>query len=140
MNRIRMKTWAILALALWQSPTLGQENDDGTPESPVVSSAPEEGIEEVVVTGRFISSSQELINERMSDAFATDLLGEETNDLHMRPLQAHCHCSLGTLHHQTGQVEQARAELATALEMYREMEMTFWLPETEAALAEVEGR
>jgi hypothetical protein len=30
--------------------------------------------------------------------------------------------------------------MATAIEMYREMEMAFWLPETEAALAEVEGR
>ena len=35
-------------------------------------------IEEVVVTGRFISSSQQLVNERMNDAFATDLLGEDT--------------------------------------------------------------
>jgi TonB-dependent receptor len=35
-------------------------------------------LEEVVVTGRFISSSQQLANERMNDAFATDLLGEET--------------------------------------------------------------
>jgi len=35
-------------------------------------------IEEVVVTGRFISSSQQLINERMTDAFATDLLGADT--------------------------------------------------------------
>jgi hypothetical protein len=32
------------------------------------------------------------------------------------------------------------AALSTAIEMYRDMEMTFWLPETEAALAEVEGR
>jgi hypothetical protein len=40
----------------------------------------------------------------------------------------------------TGQREQARAELATAGEMYRGMEMTFWLSETEAALAQVEGR
>ena len=32
----------------------------------------------------------------------------------------------------------ARAELATAIEMRRDMEMTFWLPETEAALSEVE--
>ncbi len=62
------------------------------------------------------------------------------NDLHMRPLQAHCHRSLGILHHHTGQAEQARVELATAIEMYRAMEMTFWLPETEAALTEVEGR
>ena len=62
------------------------------------------------------------------------------NALDMRPLQAHCHLGLGTLHSQTGQAEQARAELTTAIEMYRDMEMTFWLPETEAAMAEVEGR
>ena len=36
------------------------------------------GIEEVVVTGRFISSSQELVNERLNDAFAADLLGAES--------------------------------------------------------------
>jgi TonB-dependent receptor len=35
-------------------------------------------IDEVTVTGRFISSSQQLVNERLSDAFATDLLGAET--------------------------------------------------------------
>ena len=39
-----------------------------------------------------------------------------------------------------GQREQARAALSTAIAMYRAMEMTFWLPETEAALAQVEGR
>jgi tetratricopeptide (TPR) repeat protein len=60
--------------------------------------------------------------------------------LGMRPLQAHCHRGLGTLYSQTGQPEQARAELATAIEMYREMAMTFWLPETEAALAAVEDK
>jgi hypothetical protein len=38
----------------------------------------------------------------------------------------------------SGQPEVARAELSTAFEMYRDMEMTFWLPETEAALAQVE--
>jgi tetratricopeptide (TPR) repeat protein len=62
------------------------------------------------------------------------------DELGMRPLQAHCHRGLGTLYRQTGQSEQARAELSTAIEMYRDMEMTFWLPETEAALADVEGR
>ncbi len=61
------------------------------------------------------------------------------NELGMRPLQAHCHRGLGTLYSQTGEAEQARAELSTAMAMYRDMEMTFWLPETEAALAEVEG-
>jgi tetratricopeptide (TPR) repeat protein len=62
------------------------------------------------------------------------------NELGMRPLQAHCHRGLGTLYSQAGQTEQARTELTTAIEMYREMEMTFWLPETEAVLAEVEKR
>ena len=57
----------------------------------------------------------------------------------MRPLQAHCHRGLGTLYATTGQREQARTALSTAIEMYRGMEMTFWLPETEAALAQVEG-
>lgn len=62
------------------------------------------------------------------------------NELGMRPLQAHCHRGLGTLYSQTGQSEQARAELSTAIEMYRDMEMTFWLPGTEAALIDVESR
>ena len=61
-------------------------------------------------------------------------------ELGMRPLQAHCHRGLGTLYAKTGQREQARAELSTAIEMYRAMEMTFWLPQTEAALAQMEGR
>ena len=61
-------------------------------------------------------------------------------ELGMRPLVAHCHRGLGTLYATTGQADQARTELSTAMEMYRAMEMTFWLPETEAALAQVEGR
>jgi predicted ATPase len=61
-------------------------------------------------------------------------------ELGMRPLQAHCHRGLGTLYAATGQQEQARTALSTAIAMYRDMEMTFWLPQTEAALAQVEGR
>jgi tetratricopeptide (TPR) repeat protein len=60
--------------------------------------------------------------------------------LGMRPLQAHCHRGLGTLYATIGQREQAHAELSTAADLYRAMDMTFWLPETEAALAQVEGR
>jgi tetratricopeptide (TPR) repeat protein len=58
--------------------------------------------------------------------------------LGMRPLQAHCHRGLGTLYAKSGRPVQARAELSAALELYRAMEMTFWLPQTEAALAQVE--
>jgi tetratricopeptide (TPR) repeat protein len=61
------------------------------------------------------------------------------NELGMRPLQAHCHWGLGALYRQIGQAEHARAALSTTIEMYQDMEMTFWLPETEVALAAVEG-
>jgi hypothetical protein len=57
----------------------------------------------------------------------------------MRPLQAHCHLGLGRLYGQTGRAAQARAALSAAIELYRAMEMTFWLPQAETALAEVEG-
>ena len=99
--------------------------------------------------------------ERGNEAYALRLLGEIAarreppeidmaeahyqqalalaEELGMRPLQAHCHRGLGTLYAATGQREQARAALSTAIEMYRTMEMTFWLPETEAARAQVEG-
>jgi tetratricopeptide (TPR) repeat protein len=60
--------------------------------------------------------------------------------LGMRPLQAHCHLGLGTLYLQMGRQAEARAELSIATELYRTMEMTFWLPQAEAALAQVEGR
>jgi hypothetical protein len=57
----------------------------------------------------------------------------------MRPLQAHCHRGLGMLYAATGQREQARAELSTAIEMYQSMEMRFWLPQAEATLAQVDA-
>jgi tetratricopeptide (TPR) repeat protein len=61
-------------------------------------------------------------------------------ELGMRPLLAHCHRGLGTLYATTGQRGQARTELTAAIALYRAMAMTFWLPEAEAALAQVEGR
>jgi tetratricopeptide (TPR) repeat protein len=61
-------------------------------------------------------------------------------ELGMRPLQAHCHHGLGTLYAKSGRPEQARPELSTAMALYHAMEMTFWLPQAEAALAQVEGR
>jgi hypothetical protein len=55
----------------------------------------------------------------------------------MRPLQAHCHLGLGTLYARTSQREQVLAELSAAIDLYRTLEMTFWLPQAEAALAQV---
>jgi tetratricopeptide (TPR) repeat protein len=60
--------------------------------------------------------------------------------LGMRPLQAHCHLGLGTLFAAVGQREQARTALATAIAMYRGMDMLFWLPQAEATLAQLEVR
>jgi tetratricopeptide (TPR) repeat protein len=61
------------------------------------------------------------------------------DELGMRPLQAHCHRGLGMLYAKTDRREQACTELATAIALYRAMEMTFWLSETEAALVQGGG-
>src|SRR5262249_41744592 len=61
-------------------------------------------------------------------------------ELGMRPLQAHCHRGLGMLYATTGQREQAHTDLCAAVDLYQAMAMTFSLPETEAALAQVDGR
>ena len=60
--------------------------------------------------------------------------------LGMRPLQAHCRRGLGTLYARRGQWEQARTELGAAIALYRTMDMTFWLPQAEAVLAQAEQR
>jgi len=58
----------------------------------------------------------------------------------MRPLVAHCYQGLGMLYAATGQRAQAHAALSTAIALYRDMEMRFWLPQAEAALVGVSGR
>jgi len=97
--------------------------------------------------------------ERGDEAYALRLLGEVAAQRHppecdqaesyyrqalalaeergMRPLQAHCHRGLGTLYAAIGQREQARPALSTAIALYQAMEMTFWLPQAEAALGQV---
>ena len=50
----------------------------------------------------------------------------------MRPLVAHCHLGLGELYRRTGKREQAQEHLSTAMTMYREMGMTYWLERVEA--------
>ncbi|MEE4162753.1 MAG: TonB-dependent receptor plug domain-containing protein, partial [Woeseiaceae bacterium] len=55
-----------------------EEIVNGVPRPTVPAPEPDGDIEEVVVLGRFISGSQQLVNERMNDAFATDLLGADT--------------------------------------------------------------
>jgi hypothetical protein len=56
----------------------------------------------------------------------------------MRPLLAHCPLGLDRLYARVGRRAEARAELSAAVELYCAMEMTFWLPQAQAALTEVE--
>jgi class 3 adenylate cyclase len=58
-------------------------------------------------------------------------------ELGMRPLLAHCKLGLGTLHAEIGRREEARSELSAAIELYRSMNMAFWLPKAQSALAKV---
>jgi tetratricopeptide (TPR) repeat protein len=60
-------------------------------------------------------------------------------ELGMRPLQAHCHLGLGTLYVQLGQRQQAQVKLSAAIDLYRAIDMVCWLPQAEAALAQIEG-
>ena len=56
-------------------------------------------------------------------------------ELGMRPLVAHCHLGLGKLCVKTGRREQAHTALSAAIALYHAMDMTFWLPQAEAAMA-----
>ena len=47
------------------------------------------------------------------------------------------HLSLGKLYRRAGRDHEARAELNVAIDLYLSMEMTHWLPEAEAELAQV---
>jgi predicted ATPase/class 3 adenylate cyclase len=61
-----------------------------------------------------------------------------TAELGMRPLMAHCHHGRGRLYAQMGRAAQARVEISTAIALYHAMDMTFWLPQAEATLAQLE--
>jgi hypothetical protein len=84
------------------------------------------GVDEFVDKGRGYSKLSYLQAQALAEALA------------MRPLQAHCHLGLGCLYLTIGQRQQAHAALTTAIDLYRIMRMTFWLPEAEAALSQVE--
>jgi DNA-binding SARP family transcriptional activator len=54
--------------------------------------------------------------------------------LGMRPLAARCHLGLGELHGRTGDESRAKEQLTAAANMFREMDMTYWLEQVEAEL------
>jgi tetratricopeptide (TPR) repeat protein len=127
-------------------------------EADLLASRPEDAHQ---LAGRALELSRDL-KQRGHEAYALRLLGEIAihreppeaelaekhyrqafalaDELGMRPLLAHCHLGLGTLYTKAGWREQPRAELSAAITLYRDMDMTFWLPQAEAVLAQVEGR
>ena len=83
-TRIRsMGIAAALAMSGWLTAAQAQsESDEDAIPTPTPAARAQKGgdeqIEEIVTTGRFLSSSEKLVNERLDDAYATDLLGEDT--------------------------------------------------------------
>jgi len=62
---------------------------------------------------------------------------ERARDLGMRPLLAHCHLGLGQLYLKKGRSKEAHSELSVALDLYRSIDMSFWVPQVESALAKI---
>jgi class 3 adenylate cyclase/tetratricopeptide (TPR) repeat protein len=58
-------------------------------------------------------------------------------ELRMAPLLAHSILGLGMLYARSGRPQEARADLSTAVDLFRAMEMRRWLPQAETALAQV---
>jgi len=56
------------------------------------------------------------------------------SELGMRPLAAHCQFGLGRLYRLTENRERAQTHLTTAMKMYREMDMRFWLEKAEVEM------
>ena len=73
-----------------------------------------------------------------SDADQSErLLGDalaQSKELGLRPHAARCHLGLGALHARTGRPERSEGHIATALAMFREMEMPYWIEKAEAEL------
>ena len=55
-------------------------------------------------------------------------------ELGMRPLVAHCHLGLDRLYRRIGDCAKGHESLTTAITMYRELDMAFWVEQAEAAL------
>ena len=73
--------------------------------------------------------------EQAEDYYRRALL--QARESGMRPLQAHCHLGLGVVHSRTERPEQAETELSRAIDLFRSMDMTFWLPQANEELVAV---
>src|SRR5215471_1586477 len=58
------------------------------------------------------------------------------DQLGLRPTAARCHFDRGRLYGMIGRRDEARNELGTAIELFRQMQMSSWMVQAEGALAE----
>jgi tetratricopeptide (TPR) repeat protein len=117
-------------------------------------------IDEAVTTGQRALQLARQLGQRGDEAWALFLLGNihscvgvDANqirdsyqqalalarELGMRPLQAQCHCALGELAKTAGGKREASEQFGTAVAMFREMGMQFWLEKAESALKNLEA-
>ena len=54
----------------------------------------------------------------------------------MQPLVARCHLNLAQLHRRAGQRDRAHSHLATAVSMFRDMAMPYWLDQAQSEVRE----
>jgi DNA-binding NtrC family response regulator/tetratricopeptide (TPR) repeat protein len=73
--------------------------------------------------------ASDVAHDRLAEALELATL------LEMRPLAGRCHAALGRLHARAGDRDEARAQLGAAAALFRDLGMTHWLEEAEAALA-----
>jgi tetratricopeptide (TPR) repeat protein len=88
--------------------------------------------------GEIAAARERLDVEQAADYYQQALT--LADELGMRPLLAHCQRGLGTLYARSSQWEKAHTTLSAAMALYNAMEMSFWLPEMESALNQVERR
>jgi tetratricopeptide (TPR) repeat protein len=115
--------------------------------------------DEAVPRARMFVEMTRMVGARGSQAHALRLLGEATasldppdaaeaetalagalaraGELGMRPLEAHCHLTLGRLYRRTKDAKRAEAELAGASTLFRTLEANGWLRRVDAEQAAI---
>jgi predicted ATPase/class 3 adenylate cyclase len=83
-----------------------------------------------------IAAAQQPVDVKRADTAYGEALAL-ARSLGMRPLEAHCLMGLGTLHQRADRELQARAELAAAADLFRSLEMPYWLVRAEERLAKI---
>ncbi len=83
-----------------------------------------------------IHSHADFMNPGKAEEFYLQALSL-AQELGRPPLVAHCRRGLWNLYQKTNREDEAQDHLTQAVELYRSMEMTFWLKKVEEAMAEV---